>query len=97
MPAHMVTVIYCDDYSWIEEYSKHVPAMIEKHGGSYTIVSNGKVDVVEGDWSQPSGVAVFTFPSKQAILEFLNSEEYKPFLELRNRHSRNNILMFDGR
>ncbi|MDO7833692.1 DUF1330 domain-containing protein [Sphingobium sp. HBC34] len=97
MTAHMVSMIYSRDNSWIAEYSANVPAIIAKHGGSYTFVSRGKVEVAEGDLPVPSGVGTFTFPSRQAIHAFLESEEYRPYLELRQKYSTNQILMFDGR
>lgn len=97
MAAHMIAMIYSNDNSWIAEYGANVPAIIAKYGGSYSFVSGGKVEVAEGDMPAPSGVGTFTFPSRQAIYDFLNSEEYRPYLELRMKHSTCQILVFDGR
>lgn len=96
MTAHMVAMIYTNDTSWIGEYSANVPQIIRKYGGDYNFRSGGPVEVVEGNLPVPAGVGTFNFPSREAIMQFLNSEEYRPYLELRNRHSRTDILVFDG-
>ncbi|MDO7833445.1 DUF1330 domain-containing protein [Sphingobium sp. HBC34] len=97
MTAHMIALIYADDFSWIPEYSAHVPQIVRKYGGDYNFTSGGPVEVVEGDLPVPSGVGTFDFPSREAIMNFLNAEEYQPFIELRNRHSKTQILIFDGK
>ncbi len=97
MTAHMVAMIYTDDFSWIAEYSANVPQIVAKYGGEYAFTSAGAVTVAEGDLPVPSGVGTFNFPSCDAIVQFLNSEEYQPFIELRNRHSKTQILIFEGR
>ena len=97
MSAHMIAMIYATDFSWIPEYSKNVPQIVKKFGGSYNFVSAGPIEVPEGDLPIPAAVGTFNFPSREAILNFLNSKEYQPFIELRNRHSKTQILIFDGR
>lgn len=97
MTAHMVAMIYTDDISWMPEYAANVPQIVRQYGGDYNFVSAGKVELAEGDMPVPSGVGTFNFPSREAILAFLNAEEYRPFLELRNRYSKTQILIFDGR
>lgn len=96
MSAHMVAMIYSRDSSWVPEYSANVPRIIESFGGKYTFVSSGQVEVAEGDMPAPSGVGVFTFPTREDIHNFLNSEEYKPYLELRMKYSTCQIIVFDG-
>lgn len=96
MAAHMVAMLYGTDFSWMPEYAANVPQIIAKYGGSYTLKSAGQVEVPEGTIEPPAGVGVFTFPSRQAIHDFLNSDEYRPYIELRNRFSRTEILIFDA-
>lgn len=97
MPAHMVAMLYADNMDWIAEYSANVPRIVEKHGGKYSVVAAGPVEVVEGDLPVPTGVGVFDFPSREAIMAFLTCEEYQPYIELRNRHSKTQIMIFDGK
>lgn len=92
----MVAMIYATDFSWVPEYSANVPQIVAKYGGTYNFVSAGPVELAEGDMPVPSGVGTFNFPSREAIHEFLHSKEYQPFIELRNRHSKTQILIFDG-
>jgi uncharacterized protein (DUF1330 family) len=93
----MIAMLYADDFGWIEEYSANVPQIVASYGGSYNFISTGPVDVIEGNLPVPSGVGIFEFPSTQAARQFLSAEEYKPYVELRNRHSRTDVLVFDGR
>lgn len=95
MSAHMVTLLYGSDRSWLAEYGAHVPQIIKKHGGAYEVISNGEVERPEGEMEVPFAVATFRFPSRQAITDFLTDPDYAPFIELRNRHTRTEILMFD--
>lgn len=96
MAAHMIAMLYGTDMSWIAEYAANVPQIIAKYGGSYNFRSSGEVLVPEGSVEPPAGVGTFNFPSRQAILDFLGSEEYRPYLELRNRFTRTEILVFDA-
>ncbi|HEY6870964.1 MAG TPA: DUF1330 domain-containing protein [Novosphingobium sp.] len=97
MATRMIALLYADDFSWLPEYSANVPQIVTKYGGSYNFVATGPVEVLEGSLSVPAGVGIFDFPSREAAKQFLNAEEYQPYVELRNRHSRTEILLFDGR
>ncbi|HET9629166.1 MAG TPA: DUF1330 domain-containing protein [Novosphingobium sp.] len=96
MATRMIALLYADDFSWLPEYSAHVPQIVASCGGSYNFVATGPVEVIEGDMPVPSGIGIFDFPSREAAKQFLHAEEYQPFVELRNRHSRTEILLFDG-
>ncbi len=98
MTAHMLGLIYARDYSWLPEYTASVPEIVRKYGGEYNFVAaRGTIELAEGDAEVPTGVVVFNFPSREAAFEFMNCEEYKPFIELRSRHSKAQIFIFDGR
>lgn len=97
MSAHMIAMLYAEDFSWIDEYSANVPQIVRKYGGDYDFVSAGIIERPEGEMPIPTGIGTFIFPSREAIRDFLNSEEYRPYVELRNRHSKTEILIFDGR
>lgn len=97
MATRMIAFLYADNLDWMPEYSAHVPQIVAKHGGSYDFVSTGQVHVFEGGMEAPTGIGIFDFPSCEAAEAFLNAEEYKPYLQLRNLHSRSEIFAFDGR
>ena len=97
MASRMVALLYADNLDWIPEYSANVPQIVTKYGGSYNFVATGEVKVLEGNLPAPTGVGIFEFPSCEAAKQFLDAEEYKPYLDLRNRHSRSEIFVFDGR
>ncbi|MBB4614296.1 DUF1330 domain-containing protein [Novosphingobium taihuense] len=97
MATRMIALLYAENMDWIPEYSANVPQMVAKYGGSYNFISTGEVKVLEGTFPAPTGIGIFDFPSVEAAQQFLDAEEYKPYLELRNKHSRNEIFAFDGR
>lgn len=96
MATRMITFLYADNMDWIAEYSAHVPQLVAKHGGAYNFVSND-VEVLEGDRPTPTGTGIFEFPTPQAARDFLEDEEYAPFIELRNKHSRTEVYVCEGR
>ncbi len=98
MAAIMLGMVYANDYCWLPEYIAHVPDIARKFGGEYHFLAeHGTVELGEGDMEVPTGVVTFDFPSREAVRAFLESEEYRPFIELRNRYSRVQILMFDSK
>lgn len=98
MSAFMLGLLYATDYCWLPEYVAKVPEIARKYGGHYHFLAqHGTIELGEGDMPVPTGVVAFDFPSREAIKAFLESEEYKPFIELRNKYSTAQILMFDSK
>jgi uncharacterized protein (DUF1330 family) len=95
MAAYMIVQSHLRNRDWIENYLKHVPAMIKRHGGVYVTVGQD-VKVLEGTADRPDAVSIFKFPSLEAIDNFRNSEEYRPFRELRQQWSDAVILAFES-
>jgi NAD(P)H dehydrogenase (quinone) len=92
MTAYMTVILTISDTSWIGEYVKHVPPIMEKHGGRPVTVS-GPVEVLEGD-SVPSQVAVFAFPSTEALKAFIDDPAYAPWKDARKAGSTASIFAF---
>jgi uncharacterized protein (DUF1330 family) len=95
MAAYMIVHSHLRNRDWIEEYIKYVPAMIERHGGEYVAVGQD-VKTLEGRDDRLDAVSVFKFPSLEAINNFSDSEEYRPFKELRQQSSDVVILAFES-
>jgi len=92
MDHYTVIAVEVTDPSWIDEYAKNVPAMIQRHGGEY-IVCSFQAETVEGGSGNPSIFAVVKWPSKEAAETFYASEEYQPYKESRQRGSRSQIYL----
>ena len=78
MPAFMIVQVTISDDKAYAAYRDAVVPLIEKFGGKS--LRNGKAERLEGD---AGGIALFEFPSLEAIQSFWNSNEYVPIKELR--------------
>lgn len=95
MAAYLVVHVHLRDSQWAKDYIANVPAIIRSHGGEYLAVSKA-LKQFEGDGPAPDQVAIFTFPSLDAIDRFMNCAEYKPWKDLRLSQSSATIVGFDA-
>ena len=82
----------------IEEYKKYmekVKPMIESYGGEY-LIRGGKIDALETNLWKPTRMVLVKFPNKKSAMEWYNSDEYKPYKNIRLKNAISNILMVEG-
>jgi uncharacterized protein (DUF1330 family) len=96
MSAFLVVQIRVHDPVWVADYLANVPRILRGFGGEYFAVS-GPVAQFEGTVPPPHQVALFTFPSLQAIEEFMACDEYRPFKESRLAGATATIVGFETR
>ena len=77
-----------------KEYVEKVKPTAEKYGGEY-IVRGGDNTVVEGSWQHPR-TGVIKFPTYEKALEWYNSEEYKPIIQIRLDNAESNGMIIKG-
>jgi NAD(P)H dehydrogenase (quinone) len=94
MTAYMTVILTVTDTSWIGEYVAHVPPIMARYGGKPVTVS-GPVEVLEGD-TIPSQVALFTFPSTEALKAFMADPDYAPWKKARKAGSTASIFAFNA-
>ena len=94
MAAYLIVDLDVKDQAALESYRRAVPATIEKYGGRF-LVRGGAFEVLEGDWT-PKRVVVLEFPSMDALQRWYRSDEYKPLLAERQRHSKANLIAVEG-
>ena len=82
MSAYLVVQLNVTDSGWIENYVANVPPIFRKYGGEYLVVSK-HLQQYEGTAAAPDQVAIFTFPSVDAITRFMECDEYKPYKDAR--------------
>lgn len=75
----------------MREYVANAEPILQSFGGRY-LVHHGEADRLSGAW-EPSFVILIEFPSKDRLLEWYDSEEYRPWRELRERSSRASIVV----
>ncbi len=81
MSIYLILENQIHDTEAYDRYKRAVKPMVEAAGGEY-LTRDGKVDVLIGDWN-PSRVVIFKWPNQEALDQFMASEEYEPWKELR--------------
>ena len=98
MTSKAVYMIGDVDIKNIEEYKKYmekVKPMIESYGGEY-LVRGGEIDALETNLWEPTRMVLVKFPNKEIAMEWYNSDEYKPYKNIRLNNAISNILMGEG-
>lgn len=95
MSAYMiVTVEEMLDRDAIQHYAANVHGVMKKFDGDY-LVPRSTTRTLEGSWD-PGMVVLIEFPSTERILEFYESEEYRPLRDLRHRSAKTSIVITEG-
>jgi uncharacterized protein (DUF1330 family) len=76
------------------EYAARVGAIVEAFGGVYH-ARHKRTRVLEGSW-KPEFITLIEFPSMTKLVEFYESEEYRPWLELRKNAGDGSIVVLDA-
>ena len=70
----MVNLLKVRDQAELDQYSRMVFPLIEKHGGSYVYGGPVEADVIgSGDWDY---IAIVRYPSRRAFAEMILSDDY---------------------
>jgi len=75
-------------------YLENTPRIAATFGGKYRI-RGGDMQILEGDW-QPARVVLIEFPDMQKLQDFYNSEEYAPWIKVRQSFTRSKIVAIQG-
>ncbi|QBD77078.1 DUF1330 domain-containing protein [Ktedonosporobacter rubrisoli] len=76
------------------EYSKDVPATIERYGGKF-IVRGGAYETIEGDW-QSRRLVVVEFDDVEQFKRWYNSPEYSELRKIRFQASSGRAVIVQG-
>ena len=82
------------DFDALQRYAASAPAVVEAFDGKY-LVGRGAPEALEGSWD-PGFMAIIEFPSMARLKEFYESEDYRPWRELRERAATTSILVVDA-
>ena len=74
------------DPDWIPEYVARTTEMVERYGGRY-LTRTTRIDRIEGERALPQVVLLIEWPSKETAMDFYESDEYQPLLEMRRNGS----------
>ena len=92
--AYVIAEIEVIDAATYEGYKSAVAPMVSKYGGRY-IVRGGTTTTYDGE--APRGrVVVLEFPSMTMAQTFLNSDEYRPVAEIRQKSTKSRLFVVEG-
>ena len=94
MVAYVINDMVVTDPALLEDYKKLSPATVARHGGRF-LARGGRVEALEGDWS-PSRIVVIEFPSVEQARAWIDSPEYEPAKQLRQRAATSRLIVVEG-
>jgi len=95
MKFYAVAEIDVTDQSWVPAYIANVTAIVERRGGRY-LARTATIEKIEGDRPAPQIVLIIEWPSRQAAVDFYESDEYRPYRQRRVAGARNEFLLVAG-
>lgn len=95
MKHYAIAEIDVTDPSWVRDYVEQVTPLVEARGGRY-LARTPRVEMLEGQGEPPPLVLVIEWPSREAAVEFYESDEYRPHRERRQAGARNEFLLVAG-
>jgi len=75
-------------------YLENTPRIAARYGGQYR-ARGGDMHELEGGW-QPARVIIIEFPDLEKLLTFYNSEDYAPWIKVRQSLTESKIVAVDG-
>ncbi len=94
MVAYVINDMEVTDPALLEEYKKLSPETVARHGGRF-LVRGGSIETLEGDWS-PKRLVILEFPSVEQARAWVESPDYAPARQLRQRASRSRLIVVEG-
>jgi uncharacterized protein (DUF1330 family) len=95
MKYYAVAEIDVANRGWVAAYVKNVTGMVEQHGGRY-LARTSQIEKLEGERRKPQFMVIIEWPSKEVAEAFYNSDDYKPYLQMRKEGARNEFLLVAG-
>ncbi len=95
MPVYVIASVKVSDNNWVRPYAASVHEFVHKHGGKY-LSRSGNVKTLEGTPLDADFVALFEFPSAEAVHAFATDPQYAPFANARRRGSDSRLHLIDN-
>ncbi len=94
MTVYLMAEVKVTDESWIPNYAGNVHNIVKKHGGKY-LSRSGNIVTLEGEKNDATLVAIISFPSAQAMENFMNDPDYEPYGNSRRAGSISRLYSID--
>jgi uncharacterized protein (DUF1330 family) len=95
MKYYFIGEIEITDQSWVPDYVQNVTGMVERWGGRY-LSRTPVVERVEGQRKVPAMMVILEWPSREKAVAFYESEEYRPYRQMRIAGAKNEFLLVAG-
>lgn len=95
MKYYSVAEIDITDQHWVGAYIKNVTRMVEQHGGRY-LARTSNMEKIEGDRTAPQVFLIIEWPSREAAIQFYESNEYRPYRQSRQAGAKNEFMLVAG-
>jgi uncharacterized protein (DUF1330 family) len=95
MKYYSVAEIDITDQGWVPAYVKNVTKLVEGHGGRY-LARTPNIEKIEGERKTPQIFLIIEWPSRDAAVQFYESDEYRPYRESRKEGARNEFVLVAG-
>jgi uncharacterized protein (DUF1330 family) len=92
---YVVAELQITDPAWIAPYVRNVTEMIERRGGRY-LARTHHVEKLEGERPAAQIQLLIEWPSREAAMEFYESDEYRPFRDSRIGGSHGELSLVAG-
>jgi uncharacterized protein (DUF1330 family) len=94
MTAYVINDMEVTDPVLFEQYKKLSPPTVAQYGGRF-LARGGRIELLEGG-HEPKRLVIIEFPSTAQARAWLDSPEYAPAKELRQKASTSNIIVVEG-
>jgi uncharacterized protein (DUF1330 family) len=95
MKYYLVGEIEVTDQSWVPDYVSNVTGLVERSGGRY-LARTPKIEKIEGERRLMQMCVILEWLSKEAAVNFYESEEYRPYRQNRLAGAKNEFLLVAG-
>ena len=95
MKYYAVAELDVTDPRWVESYVPAVTKLVEEFGGRY-LARTSRIEKLEGTRPAPQVFLMIEWPSRDAAVEFYESEAYRPWRERRRAGARNELVLVAG-
>lgn len=82
------------DPEGMREYAANSEPILNSFGGRY-LVHRGDAHKLSGAWD-PTFLVLIEFPTTEQLMQWYESDEYRPWRELRERSARASIVITEG-
>lgn len=96
MPYYAIAQMQVHDPAWVADYVLGVTPLVESFGGRY-LARTPHLEWVEGQERAGHLAVLIEWPSREAAMEFYESDDYRPHREARLAGSTGEFLLVPGR